>query len=152
MDKTWVVIADAQRARCFERHGAHHPMTELAGFVHPHPSLIGLAEGGDLTGAAGKGHGNTGHAGTQFEPHTDAHAKARARFANELAVFINKGVSTQQCNSLVLIAPGPMLGEIKPFLSPAAHSILTRSVVSDLTHYTGLELARRVGLALALPD
>ena len=151
MDRTWVLIADAQRARCFERHGAHHTLTELAGFVHPHPSLVGLAGGGDLTGAAGKGHGNTGHAGTQFEPHTQDHAKALARFANELAVYLNKGVSSQQCDSLVLIGTGPMLGEIKPFLSPAAYKVLERSVVSDLTHYTGPELKKRVDHALELP-
>ena len=33
------------------------------------------AGGGDLTGAAGKGHGRTGHAGTQFEPQTRQRTK-----------------------------------------------------------------------------
>ena len=65
MAKTWILIANAERARCFERHAADHSLTELMDFVHPHSSLNGQAGGGDLTGAAGKGHGRTGHAGTQ---------------------------------------------------------------------------------------
>ena len=109
MEKTWVLIANAERARCFERHAADHSLTELIDFVHPHASLAGKASGGDLTGAAGKGHGSTGHAGTQFEPHTEAHAKERASFARQLADYINEGVAGQRCNALVLIATSPML-------------------------------------------
>ena len=84
MEKTWVLIANAERARCFERHATDHALTELIDFVHPHASLIGKAGGSDLTGAAGKGHGRTGHAGTQFEPRTEAHAKERASFARQI--------------------------------------------------------------------
>src|SRR5690348_6440974 len=68
MEKTWVLIANAARAKCFERHGRDHSLTELADFVHPHVPLSKKTGKGDLTGAAGKGHGRTAHAGTQFEP------------------------------------------------------------------------------------
>ena len=49
MEKTWVLIANAQRARCFERHATDHSLTELIDFVHPHASVTGKASGGDLT-------------------------------------------------------------------------------------------------------
>ena len=104
MKNTWILVANAERARCFERHAADSALTELIDFVHPQASLEGQASGGDLTGAAGKGHGRTGHAGTQFEPHTEAHAKERARFARELADYLNQGVAAQKCNALVLVA------------------------------------------------
>ncbi|HAL39051.1 MAG TPA: host attachment protein [Polaromonas sp.] len=152
MEKTWILIADAGRARCFERHAPDHSLTELADFVHPHKSLTSEASGGDLTGAAGKGHGRTGHAGTQFEPHTEAHAKERGGFARQLANYLNEGVAEQRCNALVLIASSPMLGELRPCLSTAADKALRRCVVSDLTHYTGPELKERVDHALQLPD
>lgn len=152
MEKTWILIADAQRARCFERHAPDHSLTELADFVHPHKNMVSEASADDLTGAAGKGHGRTGHAGTQFEPHTEAHAKERGSFARQLADYLNEGVAGQRCNGLVLIASSPMLGELKPCLSSAADKALRRCVVSDLTHYTGPELRERVNHALQLPD
>lgn len=152
MEKTWILIADSQHARCFERHAKNHTLNELTGFVYPHTKLTDAPHEGDLTGAAGKGHGRTGHAGTQFEPHTEAHAKERKDFARHLAEYINRGVAEQQCNALVLIASSPMLGELKPHLSSAASKVLRRSIASDLTRYQGAELKERVDHALQLPD
>jgi protein required for attachment to host cells len=152
MHKTWILISDAHRARCFERNGSDPSLTELADFVFPQKHLTPGLGAGDLTGAAGKGHGRTGHAGTQFEPHTDAHAKERASFAHQLAHYLNQAVEAHQCPALVLIASSPMLGEIRPALSTAAAKALTRCIASDLTHYTGPELQERVTQALQLPD
>ena len=151
MKKTWILIADAHRARCFERSGAGQPLTELSDFLHPKPTLASIAEGSDLTAAAGKGHGRTAHAGTQFEPHTEAHAKERASFARQLADYLNEAVAAQHCSGLVLIASSPMLGELRPCLSSAAGKALQRSVVSDLTRYQGADLTERVNHALQLP-
>ena len=151
MEKTWVLIANGERARCFERHAGNHSLTELADFVHPRVSLSGEASGGDLTGAAGKGHGRTGHAGTQFEPHTPAQAKARGSFAQELASYLNDAVATQLCSAWLLLAPSPMLGEIKPCLSLAAQQALKRSVAKDLTQFSGPDLIKHLDHALALP-
>ena len=145
------MIADAHRARCFERHSADQSLTELADFLLPQQRHEGLAGAGSLSGAAGKGHGRTGHAGTQFEPHTEAHAKARGDFARQLADYLNQAVAQQTCHELVLIATPPMLGELRPCLSRAAEKILKRCVASDLTHYSGPELKERVTHALQLP-
>lgn len=152
MEKTWVLVANARRARCFERLAANHALTELADFVHPQPGLTGAANGGDLTGAAGKGHGRTGHAGTQFEPRTDAHVKERDSFARLLADYLSQGVAAQHCHGLVLIASSPMLGQLRPYLSGAAERVVRSCVASDLTRYQGAELKERVNHALRLPD
>lgn len=152
MGTTWILIASSGRARCFERHAADHSLTELCDFVHPHASLAERAGGGDLTGEAGKGHGRTGHAGTQFEPHTQADAKERADFARQLADYLNEGVAGKRCHALVLIATSSMLGELRPCLSHAAEQAVQRSIVSDLTRYEGAELHQRVDEALQLPD
>lgn len=152
MDKTWILVANARRARCFERHAGDLSLTELADFIGPQTTLASVASGGDLTGAAGKGHGRTGHAGTQFEPHTEAHAKDRHSFALQLADYLNRGVAERQCKALVLIASSVMLGELKPCLSHAAEQLLRRCVTSDLTRYQNAELKERINRALQLPD
>lgn len=151
MKKTWVLIANGERARFFERHAQDHALIELADFTYPYLSLGGTASGGDLTGAAGKGHGRSGHAGTQFEPHTDAKDKAQASFARQLADYLNEGAATQRYQALVLIASSQILGEIKPCLDPLAQKALERTVPSDLTKFTGPKLKERVDLALQLP-
>lgn len=151
MDKSWILITDAHRARCFSRTAADHSLHEIADFVHPKTNLASVASGGDMTGAAGKGHGRTGHAGTQFEPHTEVEDKERNSFARELANYINTGVNDHRCNALVIIASSPMLGELKPYLSHDAEKVLKRCVDSDLTHYTGPELKQRVDHALQPP-
>lgn len=152
METSWILIANSGRARCFERHAADHSLTELSDFMHLHASLEEQAGGGDLTGAAGKGHGRTGHAGTQFEPHTQADAKERADFARQLADYLNEGVAGRRCDALVLIATSTMLGELRPCLSHAAEKAVKRSIVSDLTRYQGADLRQRVNEALQLPD
>jgi protein required for attachment to host cells len=150
MDTTWVLVANGERARCFERRTEDHALIELADFVHPQSHTGGTAGPGDVSGDAGKGHGRTGHAGTQFEPHTEAHAKERGSFASELAAFLNEGVRANQCDRIVLIASTAMVGEIKPRLNSVAEKALSTTVTSDLTRYTGPELKERVDHALAL--
>lgn len=152
MEKTWVLIANAARAKCFERHGPDHVLTELIEFVHPHVLLSERAEVGNLTGAAGKGHGRTAHAGKQFEPHTEAHAKERAVFSRQIADYINDGAANQRFTSLALIATSPMLGDLRSCLSGASKKLVRTSAVSDLTSYVGPELKRRIDEALQLPD
>ncbi len=142
MDKTWLLIANSERARCFERHAPDHSLTELTDFVFPRASL---------TDVTGKGHGRTGHAGTQFERRTEAQDKSRTSFARELADYLNEAIAAKRYSFLVLIANSPMLGEIKPLLSLGASNTVIRCVASDLTHLTGLELKKSIDHALALP-
>lgn len=150
MDTTWVLVANGERARCFERRAEDRALIELADFVHPQSQQPNLQRAGDVSGDAGKGHGRTGHAGTQFEPHTEAHAKERGGFAAELANYLNQGINDHQCSQLVLIASPALLGELKPRLSVAAAKAVQVTVASDLTRYTGSDLKERVSQALAL--
>ena len=152
MRTTWILISDAHRARCFERDNASQSLTELADFIYPQKTVAQVASGGDLSGAAGKGHGRTGHAGTQFEPKTDEQTKARGSFAHQLAHYLNQAVAAHECPAIVLIASSPMLGELRPVLSSASEKVLKRCIASDLTHFSGPELKERVTRALQLPE
>jgi len=152
MDKTWVLIANSHRARCFERHAPDHALTELADFVSAQTTALKASGEGDRSGDAGKGHGRTGHAGTQFEPRTGEQAKQRAGFVQQLADYINAAVAAKKCTGLVLIASSAILGRIKPCLSQTSAQALRNSVVSDLTRYQGPDLKERVNRALRLPD
>ena len=152
MQKIWILIADAQRARYFERNLSDHTLTELADFVHPVstlPQRTHQTHASHTSEDTGKGHGRTGHAGTQFEPHTETQDKERRNFARQLADYLNTEVAEQRCTALVLIAPAPVLGDVKPLLSHAASKIVHTTIDKDLTHYSGNELKQRVEAAMA---
>jgi protein required for attachment to host cells len=148
MGTTYILIADAHRARCFERLTPGHALVELADFISPHIRLDRQSNVGDLSGAAGKGHGRTGHAGTQFEPHTEDTDQDRAQFARQVAHYLSAAVTEKRCESLALIATSPMLGELKSLLSPIAARAIQHTVAKDLTHFVGPDLAERVSHAL----
>jgi protein required for attachment to host cells len=148
MNRTFILVADAHRARCFERESANRPLVEQADFVLPNATHPKSGGRGDLTGDVGKGHGRTGHAGTQFEPKIELRDKERGKFARELANYLNTSAEEHQYQNLILIGTGPILGDIKPLLNTTASRALSRTVSKDLTHYTGLELQEHVNLAL----
>lgn len=152
MEKTWILVANAHRARCFERDGKDTPLAELTDFVAPRSRVVSDGFGGDTTGEAGKGHGRTAHSGTQFEPHTGAREKERADLAGRIADYLNEAAAAQRCDKLTLIASSPMLGALKPRLNPAANKLLKHCVSGDFTRLQGNALKERIDAALALPD
>jgi protein required for attachment to host cells len=149
MGKTWLLVANAHRARVLEQHGSQKSLTELDGFVYPQSQLPSK---GDISGDAGKGHGRTAHHGTQFEPHTEPQDKERLEFARELANYLNEAANSHIYSELILIATSPMLGTLRPLLNHAAHQMVKRTVAADLTIYQDRDLKERVDLALALPE
>jgi protein required for attachment to host cells len=140
----WVLVANGTRARCFERDSENNALRELADFVHPEGRLKRQAIEDDRPGHAFKG-----AASTQFEPHTDPHAKELARFADELVAQIDEAEKSHRFKRLALIASNPLLGELRSRLGAAARQRLDTSVALDLTAYADDQLERRVAQALA---
>ena len=152
MHTTHILIANAQRARYFERHLPDHSLIELADFAHTTSTLPQRTHDLHVSHTSedtGKGHGRTGHAGTQFEPHTEAQDKERRSFARQLADYINHEVTEKRCAALVLIATAPMLGDMQPLLSYEALQVLRKKISKDFSHFSGVELKRHVDAALS---
>ena len=140
--KTWIVIANASRARCFTRDAAHATLQTLKQFEHPQSR----ARDADLT-SAGLGHGL---GAATYAPRLDPKQKEHERFAAELAQHLNAAVAAHECEGLVLIASNPFLGEIKEHLSKQATQAIKNTVSTDLTAFEGRELQERVDAALEL--
>jgi protein required for attachment to host cells len=149
MAKTWILIANAHRARVLEQIDSRQLLKELSDFVAPKTRTTPK---GDISGDAGKGHGRTAHHGTQFEPHTEPQDKERLEFARELAHYLNEAANSQTFSELNLIATSPMLGSLRPLLNHAASERVKRTVPADLTIYQDRDLKERVDRALAPPE
>ena len=147
MHKQYILLANSQHARYFERNPANHNLTEITDFVHPlssQPQRIHQAHSSHSSEDNGKGHGRTAHAGTQFEPHTELQDKERHVFAQQLAQFVNTEVYQQRCKDLVLVATAPMIGEITPLLNTTTLKALHQKVTKDFSNFSGVELQRHL--------
>ena len=111
MDRTWIVVANAARARLCEYDPRDGSLTEMADFVHAPARQKGSDLASDRPGHAEKGQASVR---TSFEPHTDAHHKERVHFARELAQHLNEAVVQGRCPAVALIASNPFLGEPRP--------------------------------------
>jgi protein required for attachment to host cells len=140
----WVLVANAARARCFERDTASGTLRELADFVHPRSRM----KGGELCDDR-PGHAIKGQASTQFEPRTDVATKEHAAFAREIAAFLDAAALAHRFDRLVLLASSAFLGELRTQLAPATRDRLRAGIARDLTGCSGRELQEGVTSALA---
>ena len=138
-----VLVANAGRARLFERDPENKAMRELASFVHPETRLKGVALGHDRPGKA-----NKGMASTAFPPHNDLHQKEHAEFARELGQRLEEVALKRHFPRVAVFASNPFLGELKAHLGAATQRLLQSAVPLDLTAYDDSELEHRVTDAL----
>jgi protein required for attachment to host cells len=141
--RQWLLVANAARARCFERDPENNALRELADFVHPASRLEAAALGRDRGGLVHKS-----AASTQFAPHTDPKRKEHASFAHELAEHLDEGALAHRYAALVIVASNPFLGELRTQLGAAARRLVSASVALDLTSLRGGDLEERVARAL----
>jgi protein required for attachment to host cells len=123
MKKTWIVIANASRARVCKREETNGSgLRDLIDFVHIESPQMGA----------------------HLDPRIDARQQEHERFAREIAQHLDKGVAAHQCERIVLIASNPFLVEIESQLGPAATAVVWITASSDLTAFSGRELVQRV--------
>lgn len=135
----WLLVANASRARLFERDPDNGALRELDGFVHPQSRLKGSDLRHDRAGAGAKG---ASHA--SFEPPTSPAEREELHFAAELASRLDAAARGHLMPGWALIASSPFLGRLRAALSATAAARLTQHVERDLTTLAGRELEERV--------
>ncbi len=138
----WVLVANAARARCFERDPDNGGLREIAGFVHPASRQKGAELQHDRGGQVRKS-----AASTQFAPHTEPHAKELDVFARELAAHLDAAALGHRYAHLVLVGSAPFVGHLRAALGASAR-LLAAVVPLDLSSFRGAELEGRVTQAL----
>ena len=142
----WVLVANASRARVFERDETSQSLREVGDYLHPASRQKGEALSDDRPG-----HVHKGAASTAFAPHTDPREREHVRFARELSQVLETAAAARQMRGLVLIASSPFLGELQAELGDGARRLLKKAVALDLTSFSDRELERRVTGAIGEP-
>jgi protein required for attachment to host cells len=139
---SWVVVADATRARIFEVQRRRH-LELLLELSHPAGRAHGRALETDRPGRVQQR--ATGSIRSAIEPQTEVHQVELARFAREIGQALRAGLDRAAYDQLVLIAPPHFLGVLRSQLDGQVARRVTTSVDKDLTAWTERDLAESIG-------
>jgi protein required for attachment to host cells len=132
MEKTWVVVADASRARIFELPPEGPDMPEIVDLVNP----SGRAQARELqSDANGRFYakGGAGAGGHTAGPKKDPTEHDTELFAKHIGEFLDKSRSQLRYERLILIAPPKFLGLLREKLTGPTHKLVTREIHKDLS-------------------
>jgi|LauGreDrversion4_2_1035121.scaffolds.fasta_scaffold219630_2 protein required for attachment to host cells len=144
---TWILLANATHARLCVRDPADGRIQQVAQYEHPRSRLKAQALAPDRPGHVEKTEGSQ-RSGTALTPRADPRRKEHEAFARELADVLDRGVLEKRCDSLVLMASNPFLGELKAQLGDPARHLVRATVPSDFTQLDAPHLARRLSEVL----
>jgi protein required for attachment to host cells len=140
--RTWILIADGGCARVLTRSGPEHHLSVVPGLSFEADLPANREIGTDRPGRSHESHGTARHA---IEPHVDQHAQLKRKFVagvlNTLAARHTEGAFDQ----LIIVAPPPILGMIRPELQGRLRNVTVREVDKDLTKTPIHEIAAHLG-------
>lgn len=134
MNKTWVVVADSEKARLFEFERRNGPWVETACFMNPD------ATHGPLGQRPPRVHDRLGPARHAIEARTDEKDKAAARFATMLADALRAAHEQQRFQALVLAAAPRFLGALHGQLDRKLQQCVSREIRRNLTALDSAEI------------
>lgn len=133
----WILVANASKARLFERSAFNQPLTELADWTHPESRLSARE-----TERAPLGHSLAGRAG--LSPRSDIHQRHRSQFAQTLSHYLQEAVLNQRVKALTLVVSNPFLGELLVHLDAPVQKILKAHHGLDWTSLSITDVDQRL--------
>lgn len=140
MSTTWILVANAARARLYENTGIGKGLKLLSEFLHPESRMKGSDLVSDRAGYV-PGVGN-GHASRQQA--TDPKQNEAEHFALEIARSLEHGRGQNKYGRLILVAGSPFLGILKARLSDQVSTLTTETVDKDYTSLNERELGGKL--------
>jgi protein required for attachment to host cells len=136
--RTWVLIADAGRARVLETLGSSKELNAVADltFENELPPTHELVR--DQQPRSVESVGEMRH---PIAPRTDPRRKEKRRFVEELSEMLDQRLRGKGFDRLVLVAPPQVLGDLRDTISPAVRAAVVAEVPKDLTKTPNREVA-----------
>lgn len=145
--KTWILVADAARARIFLNDGPGHGITELT----DHGLERDLKPSRDINAdRPGRSFDSGGQGRHAMEPSTDPNRHQKFNFAKEVASMITKAHHARRFDRLVMIAPPTTLGDLRSALPKTVTNVVYGEIAKDLTQASVKDLSGHLGDVLAV--
>lgn len=133
MKNTWVVVADASRARIFAASKNLSVFDEVTTLAHPASRMHEQEMTSDLPGRSFDSSGDGRHAMGQTE---DPKAHQHDVFARQVSDHIEELCQQDTTAKLILIAAPKTLGLLRQHLSDSTRNKITQEVDKDLTQHS----------------
>ena len=146
MSTTWILVANAARARLFENTGISKGLTLLSEFDHPQSRLKGSDLVSDRPGfmqSSGNGHGAR-------QPATDPKQNEAEHFAQEIARNLEQGRGHNKYERLILVVGSPFLGTLKGRLSHQVLALTSDTLEKDYTSANEREIGKHLAHCIYL--
>ncbi|MBL6750084.1 MAG: host attachment protein [Nevskia sp.] len=127
---TFVVAADAGRARIFTVSPDDGALAELADLLNPAVRLQDHDSVSDRRGHVVQGAAGVGHA---FEPRQSHEEHAAETFAKQVCDYLGKAHKSEDLARIYLLAEPAFLGLLRKNLDHATRGCVAQEIASDLT-------------------
>jgi protein required for attachment to host cells len=129
--RTWVLIADAARARVFEARGKGRGLAAVQDMTLDAELAPTRDLGTDRPGRSFESVGSTRHA---MESPSDLHREQKRQFARRIAEAVEERWAAKRFDRLVVVAPAVTMGDLRSSLTDGVKATVTAEVVADLTN------------------
>jgi protein required for attachment to host cells len=148
MDATWIVSANASRARFFSQAHSNAPLEEINDMVNDAVRLRTADTESDKIGplAATKSQHNVGAArpGSGYEPNQTPDEHQTQLFARNVADFLRQGHQAGRFQQLALVASPQFLGILRKLLDPTLESVVNLEIDKDYTQSSASQLREQL--------
>ena len=145
--KTWILVANASRARIVENHGVGRGIVAVEGTEFSNDVTHGRDVYADRPGRV---HDSAGPGRHAMEPPTAAKEQSVAVFSRSLAAYLQDHLRRGTYDRLILIAEPSFLGHLRASLAKPVVSVVHAELAKDLTRETDEGLASQLESVLAI--
>ncbi|WP_414653751.1 host attachment protein [Hyphomicrobium sp.] len=141
LKRTWILVADAGRARVLEQLGRHTDLSLVEGFDLSHP----IAKTSEIVrGGLPRTFDSVGQGRHAIEPRSDPRRLEKKEFAKDLAAKLHAACEKGAFDKLILIVPAQMMGDLRRALADDVKCRVEHEFVLDLASAPVAEIARRL--------
>jgi protein required for attachment to host cells len=148
MSTTWIVSADAGRARIFAESDPQQPLEEIEDMVSAAARLRVSDINTDRLGptSAGKSIHNTGGAlpNKQYEPAQTPEERDAEFFAKDISAFLLKALQGQRFQKLALVAEPKFLGVLRMQIDNQLKPLINFELNKDYSHLNAHQLREQL--------
>ncbi len=149
MNATWIVSANASRARFFSQQNLTEPLEEIEDMVNEEARLRMLENTeSDKRGptSATKSIHNVGAAtpNKMYEPPQTPDKHSAELFARDIASYLLQGYQEGRFQQLSLVVSPQFLGMLRKLLDPQLESVVRLEINKDYTHFSPQQLLEQI--------
>ena len=144
---TWILIADASRARILKNDGPGRGLDAIEDMIFQGENRKLKDIMADKPGRSYDSVGGGRHA---MEYKSDAEHEDERAFANTLITVLQEAHGRKDYDQLILIAPPKMLGDIRAVLPDTLKAVTSAEINKDLTHIPNSDMADHLTGVLAV--